>query len=532
MRNSLLTVLLFLILCSGLQAQYCGFSGITLASQSDVDNFPANYPGCTIVEGNLDIVGNGITNLNGLSALTSINKNLLIMGTTGLTSLAGLGSLESVSGVFSLSNNSGLTNLAGLTKLEYIHALGLGDNANFVNLQGLNALNASSIHEINLSNNPLLSSLSGIEKLEGLQRLILTDNASLSDLSALSGITIIAGTLSIGGQNSLTSLNGLQKLQRIDGAFQLIDYKGSSLAGLSALTYVGSDFYFWNNSLTDFAGLEKLAHVGGELWIGNHPNLQSLSALSALSSVGSKVDVRQNAQLTSLTGLDNINTSTLSSVMILDCPLLSDCSVKSICSYLRDPSNFAAISNNAAGCASVQEVRQSGICIALPVDLVEFEGYWTAEGNKLTWKTAEELVNKGFEIERSADARMFTKIGFVEGHGNTSSEQKYSFTDNAPSPTTYYRLKQLDYDGKWTHSKIIVVKEGSPTAKVYPNPARGQLHIESVNGNQPYNIRNSQGFSVMESSMLPSKPLDTSSLRNGLYLITVGKEVFKVAVQN
>lgn len=177
-------------------------------------------------------------------------------------------------------------------------------------------------------------------------------------------------------------------------------------------------------------------------------------------------------------------------------------------------------------------MRQSGICIAFPVKLAEFAGQSTAEGNKLMWKTTEEVVNKGFEIQRSIDARNFTKIGFIKGHGNTANAQMYSFTDAKPFPATYYRLKQLDYDGKSTYSKIIVVKEGDQSARVYPNPARGQLHIQSANRNQSYSIRNVQGFSVMESSVLPSKPLDTSSLGNGLYLITVGKKVFKVAVQN
>ena len=93
-------------------------------------------------------------------------------------------------------------------------------------------------------------------------------------------------------------------------------------------------------------------------------------------------------------------------------------------------------------------------------------------------------------------------------------------------------MKQLDFSGKSTYSKIIVLRTGEQTAKVYPNPARGLLNIESEDSNQPFSIRNVQGFTVMESSVLPTKPLDISSLQSGVYMVTVGEKVFKVAVQN
>ena len=130
------------------------------------------------------------------------------------------------------------------------------------------------------------------------------------------------------------------------------------------------------------------------------------------------------------------------------------------------------------------------------------------------------------------DQAVFEKIGFVQGNADSKVANAYSFSDPHPAAVTYYRLKQLDFDGGFEYSKIIAVRDGNGIVKVYPNPSRGRLHIESKNKNQPYFIRNLQGISVLESSVLPSKPLDTSSLQNGIYLISVGNEVFKVVIQN
>lgn len=532
MKHLVFAVILFLALRPDLHAQYCGSNGIALTSQADVDNFAIKYPGCVVAQSYVFIMGDDITNLNGLSQLTDVMGDLQIWQNPNLNSLNGLSSLKYIDKKLSLYGNSGLTNLAGLPKLDKVRVLEIRNNSNFINLVGMTGISGYSIDELYLWENPSLTSLSGLEKLVGINRIDISDNQALTDISALSGITRVYGTLLLGSNNSLSSLNGLNNVQRVDRTLWLYDFKGTNLTGLNALTYVGADFFCSSNNFTDFSGLEKLSYVGEQLTISNNANLVSLGALNALTTVGRKIDVRLNPKLKSLSGLDNIIASPLQEVMILDSPLLSECSIKSICSYLRDPSRYSAIYNNAVGCASEEEVRQSGVCVAFPVKLVNFAGKTTAEGNTLTWQTTEEVINKGFEIEKSRDAQSFQKVGFIKGYGDTMNDQMYSFTDVSPFTTTYYRLKQLDFDGRSTYSSIIVVKKGGHSANVYPNPARGELHIQSANKNQPFSIRNTQGFSVMESPVLPSKPLDTSALQSGLYMITVGKEVFKVAVQN
>jgi photosystem II stability/assembly factor-like uncharacterized protein len=111
----------------------------------------------------------------------------------------------------------------------------------------------------------------------------------------------------------------------------------------------------------------------------------------------------------------------------------------------------------------------------VPVELISFEG--KNKNNKiiLTWVTASELNNQGFEVLKSNDKQSWETIAFVEGNGTTTSIQNYTYTDEiAKSGVYYYQLKQIDYDGRFNFSQIIEVRITHPfTFKLYqnyPNP--------------------------------------------------------------
>lgn len=107
---------------------------------------------------------------------------------------------------------------------------------------------------------------------------------------------------------------------------------------------------------------------------------------------------------------------------------------------------------------------------------------------KLFWKTAQELNNDRFEIERSEDGMSFYRIGFIAGAGTSLSVKSYRHFDTEASASRrhYYRIKQIDYDGQSDYSTVVVVQATGPEQSirwtVYPNPvAEGQsLAIESV----------------------------------------------------
>ncbi|MDP3582797.1 MAG: hypothetical protein Q8S39_12760, partial [Ignavibacteria bacterium] len=106
-------------------------------------------------------------------------------------------------------------------------------------------------------------------------------------------------------------------------------------------------------------------------------------------------------------------------------------------------------------------VFETTITSALPVELTSFAGAYNGADVTLTWQTATEVNNYGFEIQRTvipSGVEGWQKIGFVQGHGNSNSPKSYSFTDkNALSGKVQYRLKQIDFDGKYEYSSIVEV---------------------------------------------------------------------------
>ena len=119
--------------------------------------------------------------------------------------------------------------------------------------------------------------------------------------------------------------------------------------------------------------------------------------------------------------------------------------------------------------------------VVLRVELTQFDAQNT-EGGKtnLTWATASETNNKGFDIERSRDGETFQTIGNVKGIGKAAN---YNFVDANPfGGINYYRLKQVDFDGTETLSKVVTTSttpKGNSKIKIFPTNTEGSLFIES-----------------------------------------------------
>lgn len=170
------------------------------------------------------------------------------------------------------------------------------------------------------------------------------------------------------------------------------------------------------------------------------------------------------------------------------------------------------------------------LLVILPVTLASFDGKAENNQTKLTWKTTSETNNKGFEIERSADARNFEKIGFVDGSGDTKENQFYHFTDLNPLATGYYRLKQLDYDGKFEYSKVISVKSEAAMVKVYPNPAQEYLTVSGISEKQPLSIVDQNGRVVLKGLVGEKERVNISTLGAGRYIVKVGEESTRLLI--
>ncbi|MBL7816220.1 MAG: T9SS type A sorting domain-containing protein [Saprospiraceae bacterium] len=181
---------------------------------------------------------------------------------------------------------------------------------------------------------------------------------------------------------------------------------------------------------------------------------------------------------------------------------------------------------------------------ALPVELLSFSGKNTEGGNLLTWETASEVNNKGFEVEKSSDGLRFEKVGFVAGNNKAST---YQFLDNltsarvetSPTFLTYYRLRQIDNDGKEILSKVISIqnKGAKGSLAVYPNPVSTHLTIEGIARDEATEGPDFQIFNLLGQQVLTGKTpsggrgLDVSALPQGSYVLKVGAEQVKFVKQ-
>ncbi len=122
---------------------------------------------------------------------------------------------------------------------------------------------------------------------------------------------------------------------------------------------------------------------------------------------------------------------------------------------------------------------------ALPVNITNFKGEHNGSQNVLSWTTLTEQNNKGFELQRSANGRNFSTLGFIDSKsstGNSSSVLTYQFTDVKPfTGNNYYRLKQADKDGRSVISDIVLLKGVQTNAlalsNIYPNPAKSSVNV-------------------------------------------------------
>lgn len=211
MKKLILINVLFLLTQTSLISQSCLPDGIIFESQTSIDSFQINYPGCTIIEGDVDITGN-ITNLNGLSVLTSIEGVLWCVENDTLLNFNGLNNLESVGGL-QIGGFDRLINMTGFDNLSTIEGqLFISFNDSIINFSGLNSLTYIG-SDVNIGINPKLSDLSGLENLLSIGGgLTFYNNDSLSDLTSLENLTSINGGINIRDNDRLNNLSGLDNI--------------------------------------------------------------------------------------------------------------------------------------------------------------------------------------------------------------------------------------------------------------------------------------------------------------------------------
>ncbi len=172
--------------------------------------------------------------------------------------------------------------------------------------------------------------------------------------------------------------------------------------------------------------------------------------------------------------------------------------------------------------------------VGLPVELSSFTVEAKGKEAVLEWVTVSEINSRGFEIERSKDGiSEWQKIGYVEAAGNSNNRIQYTFTDTEPFlGKNYYRLQQMDLDGKFEYSKIESVEfylGNNDGLLLSPNPFSNEISITVPIKNREkieIEIYDSSGKLIFNRSSIISKgePLflnDFTQMPNGVYWLRV-----------
>ncbi|MCU0343707.1 MAG: M28 family peptidase [Ignavibacterium sp.] len=183
----------------------------------------------------------------------------------------------------------------------------------------------------------------------------------------------------------------------------------------------------------------------------------------------------------------------------------------------------------------VDNIKISIYTGAIPVELISFTSSIINNSVNLNWITATELNNSGFEIQRSINMSDWATIGFVTGNGTSTEVHNYSFADANPViGLSYYRLKQIDFDGSYEFSNIIEVVYGTISdyslAQNYPNPFNPMTRINySIKEKgtvelKVFDLLGSEIASLVNEEQTPGNYevfWDASSLSSGVYLYTI-----------
>jgi hypothetical protein len=281
------------------------------------------------------------------------------------------------------------------------------------------------------------------------------------------------GTLTVANTTTLT-VSGNLTTSQVNGS--LLTINGPGLLSVANITLGGND-----NATISANG--KVI-VRNELFLSN----QSTMTVNGVLVVKGNFDTANNGNITT-TGSGSFSLQgTVEQGMNTITPSLSYCVAADPCIYSVNTTN--AKCNTV--CSALGGIAGNSGSTTLPITLLSFSAtYRPAEqGVRLEWITSSEVNNDFFTIERSSDAIHFQAIQTIQGAGNSRERLSYVAYDEQPlAGQSYYRLKQTDFDGASSYSKLLVVKNGETGVGIQsfslsPNPSEGKQLRINLNGEQ------------------------------------------------
>lgn len=171
----------------------------------------------------------------------------------------------------------------------------------------------------------------------------------------------------------------------------------------------------------------------------------------------------------------------------------------------------------------------------LPVNWVSFLAKETREGILLHWNTSNEINSNLFDVQHSTDGSHWNNIGNVTAAGNSVADKSYSFLHKTPEVgNNFYRLNQIDIDGKSTYSNVVSILSTIPNTavKILSNPIQNGVLQVQVGQAQSLSLQNAVGQIMVQKTLAQGlNNINVGNLPKGIYFVKVGNTVKKIVLQ-
>lgn len=184
---------------------------------------------------------------------------------------------------------------------------------------------------------------------------------------------------------------------------------------------------------------------------------------------------------------------------------------------------FNAANGNSSSSGDAVYIKSFSVTV-LPVRWLDFFITEDKGGNlALHWSTAQEKNNERFEIEASLNGVDFLPIGSLPGKGNAEQISRYQFAlTHMPIEPTHFRIKQVDFDGKYTYSKVISYSPNEPIkTNFYVSVAANSIWFSQINTIQQVKIYALDGTLMAQYAHVTDAQLALPSLAAGVYILVV-----------
>lgn len=160
--------------------------------------------------------------------------------------------------------------------------------------------------------------------------------------------------------------------------------------------------------------------------------------------------------------------------------------------------------------------------VILPIELLYFDAELVNKEIMIRWSTASETNNDYFTVQRSIHGTDWSDVGTEKGAGNSSMILNYVLVDESPNNgINYYRLKQTDYDGKYSYSDIVAITfKNNPGIALFPNPASEFIFLRGID-KEDYMVKLYTTLGEVVFAERNTSVIDIKSMEKGMYLLVI-----------